>query len=164
MEKTNQPIDFAALLRTPPQAIATVRGSSAHPKIRGTVRFYQLPQGVLVSAEVDGLPEHGGACGSSIFGFHIHSGSACSGNAEDPFANALAHYNPSECPHPAHAGDLPPLFGNRGYAFSLFLTDRFSVREIIGRTVIIHSDPDDFTTQPSGNAGKKIACGVVQAR
>ena len=43
-------------------------------------------------------------------------------------------------------------------------TDRFSVNEIIGRTVVIHSDPDDFHTQPAGNAGKKIACGVIQRR
>jgi len=44
------------------------------------------------------------------------------------------------------------------------LSDRFCVKEIIGRTVIIHSSPDDFYTQPSGNAGTKIACGVIQKR
>lgn len=64
--------------------------------------------------------------------------------------------------HPEHAGDLPPLIRCRGNAYLSFRTDRFSVNEIIGRTVVIHSDPDDFHTQPAGNAGKKIACGVIQ--
>lgn len=44
------------------------------------------------------------------------------------------------------------------------LTDRFRVRDIIGRTVVIHSGPDDFHTQPAGNAGEKIACGVIRMR
>ena len=61
-----------------------------------------------------------------------------------------------------HAGDLPPLFGNHGFAFAVFLTDRFSVREVLGKTVIVHLKPDDFTTQPSGSAGEKIACGEIR--
>ena len=64
--------------------------------------------------------------------------------------------------HPYHAGDLPPLFGSGGVAVSVFLTDRFHLEDIIGKTVIIHSSPDDFTTQPSGNAGAKIACGEIK--
>lgn len=80
---------------------------------------------------------------------------------DDPFADAMSHYNPNDCEHPHHAGDLPPLFGNDGFALLLFLTSRFSVDEIIGKTVIIHDQPDDFTTQPSGNSGTKIACGVI---
>lgn len=83
--------------------------------------------------------------------------------SKDPFANAMAHYDPEGCPHPYHAGDMPPLFGNNGFAFSAFITDRFSIREIIDKTVIIHSAPDDFMTQPSGNSGAKIACGVIKA-
>lgn len=43
----------------------------------------------------------------------------------------------------------------------MFLTDRFKVDDVIGRTVIIHDKPDDFTTQPSGNSGEKIACGII---
>ena len=85
------------------------------------------------------------------------------GTPVDPFSDALTHYNPDTCAHPQHAGDLPPLFGNNGYAFSMFLTNRFSVSEIIGRTVILHSAPDDFTSQPAGNSGVKIACGVIVA-
>lgn len=81
---------------------------------------------------------------------------------DDPFADAMPHYDPNGCEHPHHAGDLPPLFENNGFALSLVLTDRFSVDEVIGRTVIVHADPDDFTTQPSGNSGEKIACGVIR--
>ena len=107
-------------------------------------------------------PPHRGPCGGGIFAFHIHSGGQCSGNEKAPFANALAHYDRDDCPHPAHAGDLPPLFENQGYAFQMFLTGRFSLCEVIGKTVIIHSGPDDFTSQPSGNAGSKIACGQIR--
>ena len=74
----------------------------------------------------------------------------------------MKHYNPHGCDHPYHAGDLPPLFETSGLALSAFLTDRFTVDEVIGRTVIIHDQPDDFTTQPSGNSGTKIACGVIR--
>ena len=74
------------------------------------------------------------------------------------------HDNPYHCPHPYHAGDMPPLFGANGYAFSAFLSDRFTVEEVIGKTVIFHEAPDDFVTQPSGNAGAKMACGVIVKR
>ena len=79
----------------------------------------------------------------------------------DPFAGAMTHDNPENCAHPAHAGDLPPLFGNNGRAAAAVLTDRFTVREILGKTVIVHANRDDFTTRPSGDAGTKIACGEI---
>ena len=139
---------------------AQIRGSAAYPDIRGMVLFYAVRGGVLVRAEITGLSK-GGACESPIFAFHIHGG-VCSGNADDPFADAGMHYNPGNCPHPYHAGDLPPLFGANGNALLVCLTDRFGMDEIYGKTVIIHAKPDDFTTQPSGNAGEKIACGVIQ--
>ena len=72
------------------------------------------------------------------------------------------HYNPQNTEHPNHAGDMPPLLGNQGYAYSVFYDKRFTIQEIIGRAVIIHEKPDDFTTQPSGNSGAKIGCGVIQ--
>ncbi len=81
---------------------------------------------------------------------------------DDTFVDAMSHYDPHGCEYPHHAGDPPPLFGNDGFALSLFLTNRFSVKEIIGKTAIIHDHPNDFTTQPSGNSGTKIDCGVVQ--
>ena len=77
-------------------------------------------------------------------------------------SDAKAHYNPDNCEHPYHAGDMPPIFGNNGYAFSIFLTNRFCTDEIIGKTVIIHLQPDDFHSQPSGDSGAKIACGEIR--
>lgn len=149
-------------LRGRPQAAARIAGSMNYPGISGTVRLYQIPAGVIVLAEVGGLPQADRPCRERVFGFHIHEGTDCGGNMDDPFADAMAHYNPGGCEHPYHAGDLPPLFGNNGLALSLFLTNRFSVDEVIGKTVIIHDHPDDFTTQPSGNSGTKIACGVIR--
>ena len=155
-------IIFFSVLRQRPQAVANVKGSNKYPNINGVIRFYETRFGVVVLAQVYGLPKHEGDCASPVFAFHIHSGNRCSGNETDPFADAMTHYNPHKCLHPYHAGDMPPLFGANGMAFSMFLTDRFSVREIIGKTVVIHSDPDDFSSQPAGNSGTKIACGVIK--
>lgn len=155
-------IHLLSVLRSCPQAAAKIAGSETYPDISGTVRFYQIGEGVIVLAEIHGLPHSKAPCRERIFGFHIHKGTDCAGNMDDPFADAMSHYNPRDCEHPHHAGDLPPLFGNDGFALSLFFTNRFSVNEIIGRTVIIHDHPDDFTTQPSGNSGTKIACGAVR--
>lgn len=150
------------LLRGGAQAAASIAGSGSCPDVSGTVRFYQTKEGVVVLAEVRGLPQGSSPCQERVFGFHIHKGSDCGGNMDDPFADAMSHYDPDGCEHPHHAGDLPPLFGNGALALSLFLTGRFTVDEVIGKTVIIHDRPDDFTTQPSGNAGTKIACGVIR--
>ena len=140
-------------------ARAMVKGSDDYPDICGEVTFKQTRKGVIVTAEIRGLPC--GNDGGEIFAFHIHSGACCTGNSADPFADADGHYNPAGKPHPYHAGDLPPLFGNRGYAYMSVLTDRFTVSEIIGKVIIINRRPDDFTTQPAGNAGAKIACGKI---
>lgn len=150
------------VLRGRPQAAASIAGSESCPGLSGTVRFYQTGEGVIVLAEISGLPRADPPCQERVFGFHIHQGTDCAGNMEDPFADAMSHYDPQGCEHPYHAGDLPPLFGNDGYALSLFLTRRFTVDEVMGRTVIIHDRPDDFTSQPSGNSGTKIACGVIR--
>lgn len=147
-------------IKTNSTATATIQGRRDYSNLHGIVTFKQEHKGVLVTAEVYGLP-YENKCNSGIFAFHIHNGTSCTGNTEDPFADADGHYNPYECPHPYHAGDLPPLFGNRGYAYMSVLTDRFSVKEIIGKVIVIHSQMDDFKTQPSGNAGAKIACGKI---
>lgn len=162
MAEQNPLFDFSALLRGYFSAMAAVNGSSDYPAIQGVVKFYETDYGVLVCAEMEGLPSSTTECGSAVFGFHIHSGDSCTGNASDPFADAGTHFNPENQPHPCHAGDLPPLFGNRGIAFSAFLTNRFTVEEILNKTIILHDMPDDFTTQPSGNSGTKIACGVIR--
>ena len=156
------PADLLSILRGRPQAEASITGSKDYPGISGSVRLYQTSAGVIVLARAGGLPQSDIPCRERVFGFHIHEGADCGGNMDDPLADAMSHYNPGGCGHPDHAGDLPPLFGNGGLALSLFLTNRFSVGEVIGRTVIIHDHPDDFTTQPSGNSGTKIACGVIR--
>ena len=160
-----------SLLAQRPDAEAVMAGSAEYPNIKGTVDFIQLKNGVLVAAEVFGLPKSGTAdCGNGIFALHLHEGGSCAGTPDDPFSSAGAHYNSGIrehnatgiCTHPYHAGDMPPLFANDGYAFLVFFTNRFSVEQIIGRTMVIHSSVDDFTSQPSGNAGKRIACGIIR--
>ncbi len=153
--------DLDSILRALPDAVAVMEGGPLNREIHGTVKFYQESDGVFVAADIFGLPDPAEACKNGIFAFHIHGGKACTGNEADPFADAGTHYNPQSCPHPYHAGDMLPLFGAGGRAFLAFFTDRFSVNEILGKTVVIHDRPDDFTTQPSGNAGERIACGVI---
>lgn len=145
-----------------PQAFARIRGSDKYSNIFGVSQFTQLTRGVLITSRINGLPYSDENCNYGVFGFHIHEGKSCTGNSEDAFADTKAHYNPDNCPHPYHRGDLPPLFGNKGYAYMSLLTDRFTLSEIIGKTIVIHLHPDDFTTQPSGNSGEKIACGVIK--
>ena len=138
-----------------PDAVAYVSGKGSYLKAVGTVKFYQKRGGVLVAADVSGLPQENT---SGFFGFHIHEGSSCGG---EKFSETLNHYNPQNTEHPMHAGDLPPLLSAGGTAFMSFFTNRFTVREILGKTVVIHNSYDDFKTQPSGNAGEKIACGII---
>ena len=139
-----------------PNAVARIRGGANAPQLTGCVGFYQENGCVLIVARIFGLPKESE---TGFFGFHIHQGESCSGT---DFSETGSHYNPAERPHPKHAGDLPPLIACGGNAYLSFRTDRFSVEEIIGRTVVIHSDPDDFRSQPAGNAGQKIACGVIR--
>lgn len=144
------------------RVMARIKGGSTYPQIEGTVTFEETKNGILVNADIHNLPYQNAFCPRGIFGFHIHGGEYCTGTPGDEFANTLSHYNPKACPHPYHAGDLPPLFSNKnGYAFMQVLTDRFTLDEIIGKTVLIHERPDDFTTQPSGNSGARIACGKI---
>ena len=141
-------------LRTRPAAMADIRGDSEHSLLRGTVRLYQMCGGVLLEVDVTGLPQE-----DAFFGFHIHQGATCTGPG---FADAGPHFNPTNALHPNHAGDLPPLLGGNGRAYMSVLTDRFSISDVVGRTVIIHSQPDDFRTQPSGDSGARIGCGVIR--
>ena len=160
--RNHSAVQLLSLLRGRAQAEASITGSEHYPELSGLVRFFQTSGGVLVCAVIGGLPQSSCPCHEQIFGFHIHKGTSCEGSMDEPFADAMSHYDPDGCTHPRHAGDLPPLFGNDGYALSLFLTNRFSVEEVTGRVVIIHSHPDDLTTGPSGNSGRKIACGVIR--
>lgn len=145
------------------KACAHIRGSEAYPDIEGIMEFYDMYQGTLVALQIFGLPWEEGQCKERIFALHIHEGNQCTGNSTDPFADAKLHFNPGNCQHPEHAGDLPPIFGNHGFGYMIFYTERFTPQEILNRTVIVHSHLDDFTTQPSGDAMEKIACGMIQS-
>lgn len=136
------------------QAAANIRGGQQAPTLYGCVNFYQRNGYVLIEANIKGLPIND----SGFYGFHIHTGSSCSGT---DFSATGNHYNPLDLPHPRHAGDLPPLMLCNGGAWLRVATDRFCLADVIGKTVVIHSMPDDFHTQPAGNAGTKIACGVI---
>lgn len=142
------------LISKRPAAIARLKGNLPNAQIQGAVRFYQFPGAILVEAEVSGLPNNS----SGFHGFHIHEGSACSGTN---FSNTGEHFGALNAIHPKHAGDLPPLLSRNGRAYLAVMTDRFSITDVLGRTVVIHSDADDFKSQPAGNAGNKIACGAI---
>lgn len=134
------------------EAMAILKGQG---RLRGTVKFYSIPGGALVAAEVTGLPENE----SGFHALHIHEGESCGGEG---FADTMGHFNPEGNPHPRHAGDLPPLMNMDGRAFLAVQTNRFFVADVVGRTVVVHSGADDFQTQPAGNAGEKIACGIIR--
>ena len=142
-----------------PDAMAWVTGNASNPQISGLVKFYQPSNGgVLVEAEFFGLPDSAIVNNSGFFAMHIHNFPDCGYD----FANVGTHYNPDNLPHPFHAGDLPPLLSNQGYAWTAFFDRRFTIDDIIGKSVIIHAGEDDFMTQPSGNPGKGIACGDIR--
>jgi Cu-Zn family superoxide dismutase len=138
-------------------AAAMVRGNAAAPRLRGTVWFSDTPEGVRVRARIYGLP----ANETGFYGFHLHTAGNC---ALPDFSEAKGHYNPTGKPHPEHAGDFPMLLATDAMdAWLSFITTRFTVRDIIGRSVIIHAGRDDYTSQPAGDSGARIGCGIIQA-
>lgn len=154
-------------LQTVKEAIANIKGGVLAPNISGTVIFTDVGNGTEVFVEVNGLPEYSPASQNKPqigpFGFHIHQNGNCSvGDEKEPFPDTGEHWNPTNQPHGNHAGDFPVLFSNNGYAKMIFFTNKFTVGQIIGKSVIIHESPDDYRTQPSGNSGRKLACGVIE--
>ena len=126
----------------------------------GQVQLRDSPNGVIVSGELTGLPE-------GAHGFHIHAVGAC----EPPFQSAGGHFNPDdrqhgvENPQGMHAGDLPnihvPASGEltvEHFAVGLSLDDLF---DDDGSSMMVHANADDYASDPAGNAGDRIACGVV---
>lgn len=147
------------LLRDHPDAAAWINGNTKNPKLSGTVKFYHTTYGgVLVETQIFGLPNKEVPGSSNFYAMHIHE----SGDCSEHFTHTGLHYNPLNASHPDHAGDMPPLLGNQGYAFSVFYDKRFALPDIVGKSVILHAKPDDFTSQPSGNAGDKIGCGRIE--
>jgi Cu-Zn family superoxide dismutase len=129
---------------------------------KGTVHFQDQGDGLVeVVVDLTGVPE-------GTHGFHVHEKGDCGNNG----MNAGAHFNPTSMPHGApdsqshHAGD----FGNvraeaNGEVHTRFMTHSITVKEgtisVIGHAVVLHGNPDDLVSQPAGNAGPRIACGVA---
>ncbi len=148
-------------------AISILNGGPIAPDISGKVVFRDFPCGTQVCAYIINLPKYQPATDGKApigpHGFHIHQFGNCEvGNPNDPFKSAGEHWNPYNQPHGNHAGDFPVLFSNNGTAIMCFFTNKFKVRDIIGKSIIIHENPDDYRTQPSGNSGRKLACGVIR--
>lgn len=136
------------------------KGSS----VRGTANFEQRRDKVRVAANVSGLRPN------SEFGFHIHEIGDCSSGDG---MSAKGHFNPFGKPHghpgssERHGGDLPNLksdaYGNANYIADLDgVTVTAGAASIVSRSLIVHVQPDDYETQPTGNAGARSACGVIQ--
>ena len=145
-----------------PSATAVVRpasGSQAH----GTIKFTQVGTRVRVDAEIAALSP-------GSHGMHVHETGDCS--APDA-ASAGAHFNPAAKKHgppdsmERHAGDLGNLKANEyGKATLSMIVDGLSVGKgtdgVIGRGIIVHADTDDLKTDPGGNSGGRIGCGVIE--
>lgn len=160
-DRQKTPADiFAEILDdNEPLALAWVTGGTKAPYLSGLVKFFETPYGgTLIEAELFGLPDRTEAGSSDFYAMHIHEYGDCGND----FQNTGGHYNPTGAEHPAHAGDLLPLFTNQGYAWISFYDKRFLIPQILGRSVVIHQMPDDFHTQPSGDSGGKIGCGVIR--
>ena len=142
--------------------LQSTKGSSA----AGTAEFTQVGDKVRVTANVSGLKPGG------EHGFHVHEAGDCSSGDG---MSAKGHFNPLGKPHgnpnssARHAGDLPMLRADSGGNARIdteldIITVNPGPTSIVGRGLIVHADPDDYTTQPTGNAGARLACAVIQKR
>lgn len=146
-----------------PRAVAMLQPTAGNTAA-GTVEFVQRGGKVHVEATVRNLTPN------AEHGFHVHEKGDCS--APDA-TSAGGHFNPDGKPHgpqnaPHHAGDMPNLKADAsGVAKASFVLDGVTVASgpgsIVGRGLIVHKDPDDYKTQPTGNSGARLACAVIKA-
>ena len=137
-------------------SIANITGDISSPNLKGIAYFKPFKDGTMVEVEVSGLP---GYKNYALFPIHVHDGKDCSLSKEGMFENVLGHYNPTNEEHPYHAGDMPILFSNNGYAYMKFYTTRFKAYEVEGKLVIIH---EAVTDENAKTFGRKIGCGVIK--
>jgi Cu-Zn family superoxide dismutase len=153
------------LMPDAPRAIAKLEPTK-NGKASGSVDFYQVGGKVRIVGKVSGLVP------GRQHGFHIHEAGDCSSGDG---MSAKGHYNPLGKAHahfstPArHAGDMPALSADANGDASFdtevdVITVTAGPTSIVGRGLIVHADPDDYKTQPTGNAGARIACAVIERR
>ncbi len=145
-----------------PSAVASLAPTTGNATA-GQVRFAPSGDKVVVSGEVRGLKPNG------EHGFHVHEKGDCSSGDG---MSAGGHFNPAGAPHGRHGGarhhvgDLPSLkadaAGVARFRFeSRSITVGSGAADIVGKGLVVHRDPDDYTTQPTGNAGPRLACAVI---
>lgn len=138
-------------------SVAATQGNAAS----GTVMFHDMGGQLMVHARLAGLKPN------AEHGFHMHEKGDCS-SADG--MSAGGHWNPAGKPHGAqggdrHAGDMPNLKADaQGRADQRFVLHGVPAAELAGKAVIVHAQPDDYKTQPTGNAGGRIGCGVIARR
>ena len=142
------------------RAVALLRPTAGNT-VKGTVTFAAVAGGVRITAQIEGLP-------AGAHGFHIHEFGDCS--AADG-SSAGGHFNPIGAPHGSpeagarHVGDLGNVTAEARGLASYDRTDRLvrldGPESVIGRAVIVHAAADDLSTQPTGNAGARLACAVI---
>ena len=145
-------------------AIARLQATKGN-QASGVIRFLPQADGsVRVTGSVQGL------AANAEHGFHIHDKGDCSSGDG---LSAGGHFNPTQQPHGKfdsaahHGGDLPSLRSDAAGVASIDYVSRSialdgSAPSVIGRGLIVHKDPDDYTTQPTGNSGARLACAVIQ--
>jgi superoxide dismutase, Cu-Zn family len=133
---------------------------SADGKAIGSATLADTPTGVLITVSLKGAPE-------GVHAFHVHEVGKC----EPPFKSAGAHFNPDHKKHGfvaegPHAGDMPNLHIPAGGGLEQeVLNPNLSVAQMLdsdGAAVILHAKADDYKSDPAGNSGDRIACGVVE--
>jgi Cu-Zn family superoxide dismutase len=139
----------------PATATVLIQPSSGS-EVRGEITLRATEGGLLFGGKITGLSP-------GVHGFHVHDAGDCS--APDA-SSAKGHYNPTGKPHGNHAGDLPDLIADAtGTAQPVFQASDLHLGEgpggISGRALVVHADPDDHVSQPAGNSGRRIACGVI---
>lgn len=156
---------FSSFTELTPDAFATLKGGPLAPGLKGRVLLYQLSDGVYINTYITGIPLTTTSGEKAAFhGFHIHdSGNCTTGDPMNPFTAAGSHWNPTNQPHPFHVGDLPPILSTNGTAMMSFYDSQFNVKDVIGKSFILHEKADDFTTQPAGNSGLRLACGIIRS-
>ncbi|QRZ12136.1 superoxide dismutase family protein [Paracoccus methylovorus] len=131
----------------------------------GTAVLTPTPSGVLIQIEATGLPQN------QWVAFHIHETGSCDHNTGHESAGG--HFNPSDAPHGIlsdggpHAGDMPNVWADaegtaRAQVFNPLVTLAEGTNAIKGRALMIHAGPDDYSTQPTGGAGDRLACAVIE--